>query len=66
MREVKLFRVSGMIRKGNLLEPIRFRREVRATRIEQAIERVYSEVGSHHRAKRHEIRILEVEELEED
>ncbi len=66
MREVKLYRISGMIRKGNLLEPIRFRREVRAMRREQAIERVYSEVGSHHRAKRHEIRILEVEELEED
>lgn len=55
-----------MIRKGNLLEPIRFRREVRATGREQAVERIYSEVGSHHRAKRHEIRILEVEELEED
>ncbi|MBS7652475.1 50S ribosomal protein L18a [Candidatus Bathyarchaeota archaeon] len=66
MREVKLYRIYGMIRKGNLLDPIRFRREVRATGREQAVERIYSEVGSHHRAKRHEIRILEVEELEED
>jgi large subunit ribosomal protein LX len=66
LREVKLYRISGLIRKGNLLEPIRFRREVRATRREHALERVYSEVGSHHRAKRHEIVILEVEELEED
>ncbi len=65
MREVKRYRISGEIRKGNLLEPMRFRREVRATRMEQAIEMVYSELGSHHRAKRHEITIREVEELEE-
>ncbi|RLI09972.1 hypothetical protein DRO42_02710, partial [Candidatus Bathyarchaeota archaeon] len=32
---------------------------------EHAVERIYAEMGSRHRAKRHQIKILGVEELEE-
>jgi len=61
--EVKVFRVSGEIRKPQLLEPMRFSVEVPALNIEQAMEKVYSDMGSRHRAKRFQIKILRVEEL---
>ena len=63
MAEVKVFRVSGEIRKPQLLEPMRFSVEVPALNIEQAMEKVYSDMGSRHRAKRFQIKILRVEEL---
>jgi len=63
MVEVKTFRILGELRKSNLLFPIRFSKEVRALKVEHALEKVYSEMGSKHRAKRREIRILKVEEV---
>lgn len=65
MREVKIYRVTGEIHKPLLFEPMRFRKEVAATKREHALERIYAEMGSRHRAKRHQIKILKVEELEE-
>lgn len=64
MSEVKLYRIRGEIRKPQLLEPMRFEKEVPATRAEAALEKIYCELGSRHRAKRFQIRILEVEEVE--
>jgi len=61
--EVKVFRISGEIRKPQLLEPMRFSVEVPALNVEQALEKVYSDMGSRHRAKRFQIKILRVEEL---
>jgi len=61
--EVKVFRISGEIRKPQLLEPMRFSVEIPALNAQQALERVYSEMGSRHRAKRFQIKILRVEEL---
>jgi ribosomal protein L20A (L18A) len=66
MSEVKTFRVTGTIKKPNLFEPIRFKKEIFATKQSHAIERIYAEMGSRHRAKRHQIQIIKVEETEKE
>lgn len=58
---MKVFRVIGEIRKPNLKSP--FKKEVIAVKPEHAVERVYAELGSRHRAKRFQIKILNVEEV---
>lgn len=64
MSEVKRFRVIGEIVKPKLFSPMKFSREVPATKRSHAIEKTYADLGSRHRAKRHEIKILRVEEVE--
>jgi len=59
--ELKIFRVTGEIRKPNL--ETTFRKEVIAIKPEHAVEKVYSEIGSRHRVKRFQIKINTVEEL---
>ncbi len=61
MSEVKVFRVTGEIRKPNFQTD--FRKEVRALKLEDAIEKVFTELGSKHRVKRFQINILKVEEV---
>jgi large subunit ribosomal protein LX len=61
MSEVKVFRVSGEIRKPNL--ETTFKKEVIAIKPEHAIEKVYMELGSKHRVKRVHIKIAKVEEI---
>jgi len=61
MSEIKVFRVTGKIDKPNWQTD--FRKEVRALKPEQAVERIYKEMGSKHRAKRFQIKILKVEEI---
>ncbi len=61
MSEVKIFRVSGEINKPNLKTT--FKKEIRAMNKENAMDRVYMEIGSKHRAKRFQIKILKVEEI---
>jgi len=61
MSEVKIFRVIGRITKPNFKTD--FEKEVRALKPEQAIEKVYMELGSKHRVKRFHIKILKVEEI---
>jgi len=61
MSEVKVFRVMGEIRKPNFQTD--FRKEVRALKPEEAVERIYMELGSKHRAKRFQIKIMKVEEI---
>ncbi len=58
---MKVFRVTGEIRKPNL--ETRFRKEVVALKPEQAVEKVYTELGSRHRVKRFQIKIGEVAEI---
>ena len=64
MGEVKRFRIIGEIVKPKLFTPMKFMKEIPATKRSHAIERIYADLGSRHRAKRHEIRILRVEEVE--
>ena len=62
MSEVKVFRVIGKIRKPNFQTD--FRKEVRALKPEDAVEKVYMLLGSKHRVKRFQITISKVEEIE--
>jgi large subunit ribosomal protein LX len=61
---MKVFRVSGEIFKPNLATP--FAKEVMANKSEHAVERVYAELGSRHRVKRHHIKIAESVEVPVD
>jgi large subunit ribosomal protein LX len=58
---VKVFRVTGEIRKPKLVTP--FAKEVLAAKPEHAVEKVYAEIGSKHRVKRFYMKILKVEEV---
>ena len=58
---VKVFRVIGKITKPNYKTD--FQKEVRAMKPEDAVETVYKEIGSKHRAKRFEIKIADVKEI---
>ncbi|KON31320.1 hypothetical protein AC482_01105 [miscellaneous Crenarchaeota group-15 archaeon DG-45] len=64
MSEIRIFRVTGEIRKPQQLETMRFKKEIAASKGEHALERIYADLGSRHRAKRHQIVILAIEELE--
>jgi ribosomal protein L20A (L18A) len=66
MSGVKIFRITGRIDKPLLFEPITFRKEIAAAKEAHALEKIYAEMGSRHRAKRHQITIIEVEEVEEE
>ena len=61
MSEVKVFRVIGEIRKPNFQTD--FRKEVRALKPEDAVEKIYMELGSKHRVKRFQIKVVKVEEI---
>ena len=61
---VKVFRVTGEIIKPNL--QTRFNKEVRAIKPEAAVERIYQELGSRHRAKRFQIKIHNIKEIKPD
>jgi len=61
MSEVKVFRVTGKIRKPNF--QTEFRKEVRALKPEDAVEKVYMLLGSKHRVKRFQMKISQVEEI---
>jgi ribosomal protein L20A (L18A) len=56
--------ITGEIHKPQQFEPMSFKKEISADKKEHALEQIYTLMGSHHRAKRHQIRILKVEELE--
>lgn len=58
---MKVFRVTGEIRKPNL--ETTFKKEVIATKPEHAMEKVYTELGSKHRVKRVHIKIENVKEI---
>lgn len=58
---MKVFRVTGEIRKPNLKTP--FAKEILADKVEHAVEKVYAELGSKHRVKRSHIRIIKVDEV---
>jgi len=61
MSEIKVFRITGEIIKPNFRTS--FRKEARALKPEEAVETIYKEMGSKHRAKRFQIKIIKVEEI---
>jgi ribosomal protein L20A (L18A) len=60
MNEVRTFKITGEIWKPT--ENIRFSKELKGLKQEEALERLYAELGSRHKAKRFEIRITKIEE----
>ncbi len=63
MSETKVFRVTGEVNKQRFFIPMTFSQEIRAAKMEHAVEQVYTEMGSRHRAKRNQITIFGVEEV---
>ncbi len=63
MSEVKKFRITGEVKKG--LTKVPFSVEFNALKEEHALQRVYSEMGSRHRARRFEIKITKIESVKE-
>ena len=63
--EVRVYRVSGraLFSHDRYPEWRKFKVYVRALRVEHAVEKVYSELGSRHKLKRFHIRIESVEEV---
>lgn len=61
MAEVKNYRVKGKFRAGSANQ--KFTRELRETSKENALERIYSEIGSKHGTKRSLIKITKIEEI---
>ena len=63
MTGVKTFQIQGEIRKPRGALP--FRKLIRALSEKEAVEKTYLLFGSKHKAKRFQIKILKVEEVEE-
>ena len=61
MSEVKIFRIKGRITKKNFQTA--FKKEIRALKAEDAVEKLYMELGSKHRVKRFHINVLSVGEI---
>lgn len=57
---VKKYRIQGEIMKKHFFEPLTFNKVVSAAKEKHALERIYAELGSRHRAKRYEIKIQSV------
>ncbi len=58
----KAYRIRGEIMKKHFFEPLIFNSLIIAAKEEHAIERVYTELGSRHRAKRNQIDIQSITE----
>jgi len=66
MREVKVYRVAGVMNLHRSRERRKFVIEVPALKAEHAVEKVLSELGSRHKLKRCHIIISEVKEVSEN
>jgi len=64
LSEVKKFKISGEVKKGQTKIP--FAVEMNALKEEHALERVYAEMGSRHRARKFEIKILKVQASQDE
>ena len=60
LSEVKKFKIAGEIKKGKTRIP--FHVEINALKQEHAMQRLYADMGSRHRARRFEIMIKSVQE----
>ncbi len=65
MSEYKTYKIVGEIVKQRIFAPMAFNKEVKANNSKNALEQVYAELGSRHRAKRFQIKILSIEEVEQ-
>ena len=61
MSEVKLYKITGDLRKRG--ENLHFKKEIKALKKEDALQSLYADMGSRHKARKFEIMIRSVEEL---
>ena len=63
--EIKVFRIYGYMLIGTSSAPEwrKFVKEIRAVKLSDALEKLYSELGSKHKVKRSHIKVLKVEEI---
>jgi large subunit ribosomal protein LX len=61
LSEVKIFKIAGEIKKGKTRIP--FAVEISALKQEHAMQRLYADIGSRHRARKFEITISSVEQV---
>jgi large subunit ribosomal protein LX len=63
MSEVKRFKITGDLRKRG--ENLHFKKEIRALKKEDALQSLYADMGSRHKARKFEIAIKTIEEVPE-
>ena len=63
MSEVKLYKITGELRKHG--DKLPFKKEIKAIKKEDALEHLYRDMGSRHKARKFEIMIKEVQEISE-
>lgn len=63
MSQVKLYRITGNLRKRG--DKLPFKKDIRALKKEDAVQHLYSDMGSRHKARKFEIAIENVEEIRE-
>ncbi len=63
MSTVKRFKITGDLRKRG--ENLPFQKEFRAVKKEHALQSLYSDMGSRHKARRFEIKVKTIEEVPE-
>ncbi len=61
MSEVRLYKITGVLRKGG--DNLPFKKEIRAMKKEDAVQHLYSDMGSRHKARKFDITIKSVEEV---
>lgn len=64
LSEVRKFKITGEIRKAKMKIP--FSVEYDALKREHALQRLYAEMGSRHRARRFEIKIADIKESKQE
>ncbi len=62
MSQVKTFIIKGELRKRGEAHP--FKKELRALKKEDALVQLYADMGSRHKAKRFEVKIIGIEEAQ--
>lgn len=65
-KEVKIFKITGfmLIAQDRLPRWMKFTKEIRAIKVEHALERLYSELGSKHKVKRANIKVVDIVEIQ--
>jgi len=64
LSEVKTFKIAGEIKKGKTRIP--FAVELTALKREHALQRLYADMGSRHRARKFEITINSVDQVNKE
>jgi large subunit ribosomal protein LX len=63
MSQVKTFEITGYIKKSG--RKITFAKNLKALKKSDALEKIYSEIGSRHKAKRFDVKVTNVKEMEQ-